>query len=363
MIKLGVILDKIKNSNIFLIHVGWGQFKYFVSDENIGSRFFKDRVDIQNVILYEDNEDDDLRVSYVESITNFTNFGKIDSYWKDVFYTYELLDLFKENYSVDFPRNSLVEESSIPSKIVAYTDRYRLFEKDSFDDRKLLSIDLDDASTMLLYLLYNANWVRYPSAEDLLNSYKKAERKVDRYDFSKILENVKVFVNRVSYTCRGSDNYMMAHHNLETDYGYENDAFLDELLPSISLSIYSYNEKYDSWEDKQKRLTYGEEENLAKVKTNEIKEKARDILQTKYSRDAHICYLVFDELYGSSQSKGRTYIDMKCKIDEKIGIGKAIWCQKDFENNFCFYKITSDNFIDKIRIHNKNFKQKLFKEL
>lgn len=272
MKRIGVIIHRIKNSKIFLLHTGWGKVKYFNLENNLelgkyfeGNSYCGD-INCKSVVVYEESPNlHDLEVQNIEPIENYLNVGIIRTeYYKDIIFETEILKSF------DASDKNIVE---LPSKIIAFTDRYRLFEKKYYNDDKYCSLDINDKSSALLYLLFRINNYDSPSSNDFLHAYQDAKRKVDGYDLVKMVENVKVYVYRIGGTLRGSDNYMFAKHYLKTDYGYEDDAFLDSFLPAISSCLYSYNERHEGWMNypQKREYTYLEEENLAKEKTNEIR--------------------------------------------------------------------------------------------
>lgn len=346
MKKLGVLIHKIKNSNIYLLHVGWGKIKYFITDNNLGTHYYdKYNVYSQAVVLYDDDEESDLSVVNIEPIKNYENIGKLHSEWESSIYDYEFEKAIEGN----------PELAVIPSKFVAFTDKHRLFRQNLFDSTRYSSIDIDDKSEALLYLLFGKNYQDSPSEIDFLNSYLKAKCKVENYDLETMVENVKVYVHRISHTRRGSDNYLVANHSLKTDYGYEEDAFLDKFLPHESSSLLDYDEKDDYWIDQTRKLSYLEEEELAKKRTFEIRAAAKNIVKSQYNRDEHISTLMFMELYGSIYSKGRKYLNCQKKLDKINGIANAIWFPENFEDNISFYKLTSENYIEWIKNHNKFF--------
>lgn len=256
--KIGIIIYKISCSNIYIVDVGWGQLRYFSSNENY---------EPGEVILYKemssqyDLEDEEAQKFYATREAWLKGAEDISrrAGRNEIMVICKFTDCdFHGNIQYDV-HSTIFEKSKI---VIARRDTFVYWERLGKGTRSYCSRmqNFDEVANALLFSLYAVRRYPYPNEKDWLNAFTYAKRKVAELDISKMIEELKVEVHNDSWTRRGSDNVLFSHSSLlypyEYNYGYLGDKYLDAIFPKYAESLYSskddeieyINPKYEKWE-------------------------------------------------------------------------------------------------------------------
>ncbi len=359
--KVGIIIKKIFQSDIFIVDIGWGQLRYFSSKENYQEG---------EVILYKersrhfslDNYDEtDSFYATREDWLNNVNNKEPDTNEIKVICTFGACN-FLGNIRYDVHRPNF-EKSNIAIGRKDTFVYWELFENETCSYCSSMNT-FDSISNAILFSLYAERRFPYPNEKDWLNAYAYAKRKVAELDIPKMIEELKVEVHNNSWTRRGSDNVLFSHscfvYTYEYNYSYLSDKYLDAIFPKYEESLYSskddeieyINPKYEKWEvirmpDGSNRIKEAKYDGLeldtfCAIKTKELRQIALKNYET-YNIDEHINYIAYNHINWCC-------IHDEDKLFQKInGLADIAW---GFKHNNLLNIMTMDNYRNLVKDNN-----------
>lgn len=125
----------------------------------------------------------------------------------------------------------------------------------------------------------------------------EVRKRVSLLDFNHIINTLKVKETNISFTQRGSDNYLISNDYLEVEYSYT-DVYLEKIFPQYREQLSHYSEKHEEtfYYD---LFTDNPDLSILKNKIElEYKDKAWEAYRYKYNRQEHI-----DTLFKSLRSR------------------------------------------------------------
>ena len=359
--KVGVILDKIQDSNIFIVDVGWGQLRYFPSN-----KLFKKG----NIILYNDwpffdreEKDDDIYYETRESWLKDENSTKTsyDSNSIDAICRFEDCE-YLGNLGFEYHKMGLSKYNIVITrkKFFVYWKAYSNYIR--YVDAK----DFDIASNSLLFSHYAEPKHPFPNEKEWLKVYAYAKKKVEELDIPQMIDELKVEYHKNCWTRRGSDNVLFSNYHFEYGYKYHysylHDYYLDTIFPEYYEPLYSSEDhdctyihpKYKKWEVIRTSEGYNEIieetfnglsiEDFCTQKTNELRQVALKNYES-YNKDEHILYIASHHLgWNQIISENTTFKNME-------GLFDIIW---GFNHQELLEQITKDNYQELIKCNNSN---------
>lgn len=350
--KLGIVLNKIPKTNIFIVDVGWGQLRYFTSNN-----FYKEGdfvlynehfiLDVEEEdILYETRkswlkEEPTITNSNRDRITDICNFNSCE---------------FLGNVRFDF-HNPQFPKSKI---VIARKDSFIYWEGYGAENHFEL------VSNTLLFKSYAEPRYPYPDEMEWLKAYSYARKKVDELDIPRMIDELKVEFQNHSWTRRGSDNVTFSNSRVrycyEYHYSYLHDHYLDAFFPKYDESLYSSRDgeceyihpKFEkmeiirnpdgSIEIKEPKFDGMNIEDYCNKKTKELRQLAL-INYESYNRDEHINYIAYHHInWHCINEENELFQRMKV-------LAEIIW---GFNHQKLLKQITRDNYKELIRCNNRN---------
>ena len=201
--KLGILIHKIYNSNIFIVDVGWGQLRFFFADKDF---------QIKDIILYEEIFNDSVDSNEIKYVCRFDD--------------------------CDFLGNVRFDFCHPDSENIVITRKSNFTYWDCFEYEK----KFDLSSNTLLFLSHAEPRYPFPNENDWFKAYNYAKKKVEEIDIPKIINELKVEYNNFSWTRRGSDNVIISDYDISYDYdyhfGYLHDSYLRKFFPQYKEHLY-----------------------------------------------------------------------------------------------------------------------------
>lgn len=362
--KLGIILYKIPNTNIFIVDIGWGQLRYFSSNDNCKEK---------DIVLYDrwDNWDDSITVfdwtayeaTYGKSESNKTECESYNDNEIEIICSLGECE-FLGNVRYDFHPHNLTKSNIV----IARRDDFICWEVDNFEDEisygPVLRFDL--ISNSLLFLSYAEPRYPYPDEKKWLEAYTYARRKVEELDIPKMIDELKVEYHKNCWTRRGSDNILISNYRFEYGYNYHysylNDYYLENIFPKYCEPLYSSNDdectyihpKYEKWqvirkdgfnEIKKEKFDGLDIEDYCTQKTDELRQVALKNYET-YNKDEHIISIAYRHI-------GWYNIKEECKLFQKMkGLATIVW---GYDHHKLLEQITQDNYKELILENNMKY--------
>lgn len=360
--KLGIILHKVPSSNIFIVDVGWGQLRYFVSNRNYNEG---------NLILYEkesliDEEKDDEFYETREAWLKGKNSQKPFEFNKNKISDICRFDEceFLGNVRFDF-HHPRFEKSNI---VIARKDTFLYWE--GYSTEEYISHGpaqcFDLVGNSLLFSSYAEPRYPFPDEKEWMKAYAYAKKKVEELDIPQMIDELKVEFHNHSWTRRGSDNVLCSHSEVlycyEYHYSYLHDHYLDSIFPQYKESLYSSEDgecEYihplfkpleiqrradGSVEIKNPQFDGWDIEDYCVIKTKELRQQALKNYES-YNKDEHINYLAYHHINWHN-------INEENKLFQKMNVlGEIIW---GFNHHKLLEQITQDNYQELIQNNNSN---------
>lgn len=362
--KLGIILCIITNTNIFIVDVGWGQLRYFSSNDN-----YKEK----DIVLYDEwdsREDPNIGFDWdaYEAVSNTggSNNTEHDSYDDNEL---DIICSFREceflgNVRYDFHPHSTTKSNIL----IARRDYFIYWEIDEFEDeisyRPALRFDL--VSNSLLFQSYAEPRYPYPDEKEWLEAYTYAKKKIEELNIPKMIDELKVEYHHISWTRRGSDNVEFSNLRLEYGYNYHfshlNDYYLENIFPKYCEPLYSSEDhectyvhpKFEKFEvirkdgfDEIKKEKFDglDIEDYCNQKTNELRQIALKNYES-YNKDEHIISIAYHHInWYDIKEENELFQKMK-------GLGNIVW---GYDHHKLLEKITKDNYKELIEENNKKY--------
>lgn len=363
MMKLGIILHKIPDTNIFIVDIGWGQLRYFSSNDNYKE---KDIILCNNWNDIPDIEGFDwtaIKATYGTSDSSNTIYESYDDNEIEFEVVGSIDDCeFLGNVRYDFhPNTSTKLNIAIERK-----DSFICWKKDEYDLSYRSAHEFDLISNSLLFLSYAEPRYPYPDKKEWLEAYIYAKKKVEELDILKMIEELKVEYHKNCWTRRGSDNVLFSNRHFEYGYKYHysylHDYYLDTIFPEYYEPLYSSKDddctyihpKYKKWEVIRTPEGYNEFieetfnglsiEEFCTQKTNELRQVALKNYES-YNKDEHITSIAYNHINWYN-------IKEENKLFQKmIGLAKIVW---SYDHKKILKQITQENYKELIQSNNAN---------
>jgi hypothetical protein len=322
---LGIVVHVLENYGLYIIHIGLGQLRYCKSNMDIKVG------EIIVCIASEDDSSDVLCLEYLSKLSDYYHVGNINS---------------------GGHLNNLWQVESRPLKVIARRESFALWEQCGTEWAQLNEYRITEASNALLFRLYAKNRYSKKTEEEILQIYLKAKEKVNSFDIREIINGLKVNIENNSFTSRGSDNYLTCWTTMSSWYGYEvfGDKYFEGMFPSIEIELYRYSEKNEEETYNSDYPIRSEWPQIAKQKECEMKKLALDIYEKRYTKDAHINYLVCHKIEADESS----YRADEKNIFNMIGKSEIYWDGYFFESTIKKLRDNPAQFIEIIMKHNIN---------
>lgn len=361
--KLGIILHKIPDTNIFIVDIGWGQLRYFSSNDNYKE---KDIILCNNWNDIPDIEGFDwtaIKATYGTSDSSNTIYESYDDNEIEFEVVGSIDDCeFLGNVRYDFhPNTSTKLNIAIERK-----DSFICWKKDEYDLSYRSAHEFDLISNSLLFLSYAEPRYPYPDKKEWLEAYIYAKKKVEELDILKMIEELKVEYHKNCWTRRGSDNVLFSNRHFEYGYKYHysylHDYYLDTIFPEYYEPLYSSKDddctyihpKYKKWEVIRTPEGYNEFieetfnglsiEEFCTQKTNELRQVALKNYES-YNKDEHITSIAYNHINWYN-------IKEENKLFQKmIGLAKIVW---SYDHKKILKQITQENYKELIQSNNAN---------
>ena len=295
MKQLGFIIHKIDFYNIYIVHVGLGQLRYFRSS---------DKLYIGDIILYYNYTEEDydgLIIEYKYPLNDYHYIGHINN---------------------SFHHQQYVQYHEYPDKIIAIKGDFVIWDREDSLGRIMNMDPLDYRTDCLLHRLYCSEECLPPSEEEISSH---------------------------CITRRGSDNYLHSWTDMTSSYDYPilYDSYFSQMFPSINIRLKNYDEQEEETTIHPDYPDRSQWQKAAKQKENELKAQALEIYLNSYSKDAHINKRAYSKI-SSAQS---LYASKKAEIAQKKALAELYWDGFDFEETIAqldhhpyqFIKIIKDN--------------------
>lgn len=354
--KLGIILHKISKTNIFIVDVGWGQLRYFSSNEN-----YK----VNDIILYDSLDSSmipDFDWSAFESNDNEYIYDDNDIEL-DVICSFDECELLG-NVRYDFHPQTFKKSNIVISRkeyFVCWKE-----EKHECCASHGPELRFDLISNSLLFMSYAKPRYPYPDEKKWQEAYTYAKKKVEELDISKMIEELTVEYHQNCWTRRGPDNVLISNYCLEYGYkhhySYLNDCYLDAIFPQYCEPLYSAKDddciyihpKYKKREVVRTPEGYNEIikekfegldiEDYCTQKTNELRQAALKNYES-YNKDEHITSVAYHHIsWYNIREENELFQKM-------IGLAKIVW---GYNHSKLLEQITQDNYKELIRNNNTN---------
>ncbi len=358
--KIGIIKQRLPETNIFIVDVGWGQLRYFVSNRNytVG-----DIVLFDLYYSYLNEEEDDGFYETREAWLKGEGSAKTLSDSNKVYATSRLKDCeFLGNVNYDFHHPNF-SNSNI---VIARKDAFVYWEGCSTEDDSYTSgpvHDFDLVSNSLLFLSYATPRYPFPDEKEWLKAYTYARNKVEDLDIPKMIDELKVEYHQYSSTRRGSDNVIISHYEVRYTYGdlgNYSDGYLDRIFPKYKEALYNGKDdeceyihpKYEeggfvrkpdgSIEYKKPRFDGMDMEEYCANKTKELRQLALKNYES-YNKDEHINYIAYHHI-------NWYYINKEDKLFQRMkALADIIW---GFDYHKLLEQINKYNYQELIQNNN-----------
>lgn len=285
--------------NVYIIHVGFSRLKYFKCEE---------KLEIHEKVVY----DTELDLSIAEMLDVLDNSSLYKLETNEVRFIEKLSNYKYVGFKPRYCTASFSDDKTKPDKIIVKLESFYNKEDKFYYNLWIRKNDyifipeLNIASQLLLKKEFYTFEQAYPSKDNLFNAFEKAKRKIDSINLTELIDCLKVKIVRISYTQRGSDNYINDSAYIKSEYQYM-DNYLENLFPTIDTKIYEYSERTgdeyisDKYPDKDKW-----DEEASKLES-EYKVLSYGALRN-YDRERHILTLAFEEL---------SCLSMKCEEERQ----------------------------------------------
>lgn len=361
--ELGIILHKLQGTNIFIVDVGWGQVRYFVSNEqyNIGDyvlykdiffetdydqdEFYLSREDWINSALSEDDNSKSNRINVICNLNECENLGNV---------RFDLFTLYSSRTNIVIARRDLF----------VYWEGYKDGEKIKYDGRKTF----DEKSNALLFIKYAEPRYLLPDEKDFFKAYSDAREYVEKLDIPKMIEEIKVEFHTSCFTRRGSDNVLITRKKIECNmsehYAFHHiDSYLDNFFPKYSEELYHSKDddcdfihpnfenskvikNIDGSVDYEKAKYEGLDiDDFCANKTNELRQVALKNFE-RYNKDEHINSIAYSHLYWS---KIYNYNEDNNFVMKMKGLAELIW---GYRHEKLLEQLNIDNYRKLIKYNN-----------
>lgn len=356
--KLGIIKHRVPETNIFIVEVGWGQLRYFVSNKNYN---------VGDLVLYENNcflydEEDDRFYETRESWLKGEETAQTTSCSNRIYAICRFKDCeFLGNVRFDFH----YPDFSKSNIVIARKDSFIYWEgyetEESICQGPVQDFDL--VSNSLLFLTYAIPRYPLPDEKEWLKAYTYARKKVEELDIPKMIEERKVEYHNYSWTRRGSDNVIISHYEVRYNYsdlGNYTDGYLNTIFPEYKEELYSGKDdectyihpKYEKGEVLRKsdgsiEITKPKfdgmyMEDYCAKKTKELRQLALKNYES-YNKDEHINYLAYHHI-------NWFYINQENQLFQKMKVlAGIIW---GFDYHSLLEEITKYNYQELIQNNN-----------
>lgn len=344
--KVGIILHRFHdanckpNINTFIVDVGWGQVRYFVSkvQYNIGDYV------LYNEIFQEDDSSKHIKIDVICSLNECENLGNI---------RFDLYTLYSSKTNIVIARTDLF----------VYWEGYKEGENIRYYGRKTF----DEKSNTLLFLKYAEPRYLLPDEKDFFKAYSDAREYVEKLDIPNMIEELKVELFTSCFTRRGSDNVLLTSKKVEYNYSYHysylNDDYLESLFPQYSEDLYHSKDDdcdfiHPKFENSKVIKNTDGSIDLVKAKyegvdidvfcANKTKELRQVALKNfeRYNKDEHINSIAYRHLYWS---KIYNYNEDNNFIMKMKGLAELIW---GFKHEKLLEQINQDNYQELIKYNN-----------
>ena len=360
--KIGLVLHKIQDSNIFIVDVGWGQLRYFFSNKHYEEG---------DIILYneksrwelkEENEENKYYESRDAWLKDEANERlSFDSNEIEPVCSFDDCD-FLGNVRFDF----YPQEFTKSNIVIARTDKFVYWQGYRTDEYishgPMQSFDV--ISNSLLFLTYAERRYPSPDEKEWLKAYTFARNKLEKLDVPKMIEELKVEFIKSSWTRRGSDNVMISYYyvcsNYDPHFGYIGDKYLEKVFPEYSEHLYSSKDgeceyihpKFEpkeiirnhdgSVEITKEKYDGLDIEDYCAIKTKELHQIALKNYES-YNKDEHVNYIAYHHInWHLINVENELFLKMKC-------LAEIIW---GFNHHKLLDQITKENYKELIENNN-----------
>lgn len=325
MRRLGIVIYKNEKINLYVIHVGLGQLRYFQTKKDIN---------VEDIIVYTEDYEDDCDDTFVEYYSRLAEY----------------------HYSGNLSKSSLpfgfhpVDNSH--SKAFARRGFFSLFEKNEEDENEYREYPISEASNALLFRLYAQNHYSATTEQERLQIYLEAKAEVESLDLREIISEFKVEIVNHTYMSRGSDIYENCWTRMWSSYGLgvDYDPYFKKIFPSIDIELYKY---YDRTGEETYNPNFPNKEewpDIAKRKEAEMKALALEIYEKQYSKEAHINFLTYHEI----TAKEHAYREDEKDISKMLGKAEIYWDGYYFKETLNQLEENPINYKEIIKEHNNN---------
>ena len=360
--EVGIILHKIPNSNIFIVDVGWGQLRHFISNKTYEEGEFILYKEKSLWDLEEENEDN----KYYESRDAWLKDEpdkepSFDSNEIEAICPFDDCE-FLGNIRYDFHSPGFTKSNIVIARrdSFIYWEGYR---NDKFISHGAMQ-SFDVTSNSLLFLAYAERRYPSPDEKEWMKAYAYAKKKVEELDIPKMIEELKVEIHHCSWTRRGSDNVMFSHcevlYTYDYHYSYLCDHYLDKIFPHYAENLYKSKDdeceyihpKFEKSEiirklDGSIEITKDKFDGLimedyCNLKTKELHQIALKNYES-YNQDEHINYIAYHHInWHNINKENELFLKMK-------GLADIIW---GFNHHKLLDQITKDNYQELIENNN-----------
>lgn len=359
--KLGIILYKIPNTNIFIVDIGWGQLRYFSSKDNYKE---KDIILCDISALY-GFDWDAYESAYGASDFSNTTYESYDDNNIELEVICRLDDCeFLGNVRYDFHPNTPTKSNIV----IARKESFICWKVNNYEDYISYSSaqSFDLISNSLLFLTYAEPRYPYPDEKKWQEAYTYARKKVEELNIPNMIEEIKVEYHKNCWTRRGSDNVLISNYHFEYGYkfhySYLNDYYLETIFPEYREPLYSAKDddctyihpKYKEMEVIRTPEGYNEiieetfdglsiEDYCAK-KTNEMRQIALKKYES-YNKDEHIASIAYHHIsWYNIREENELFQKMIC-------LAKLVW---SYNHQKLLEQITQNNYKELIQKNNRN---------
>lgn len=326
MKSLGIIIYKNEKINLYVIHVGLGQLRYFQTKKDIN---------VEDIIVYTKDYEDDCDDTFVEYYSRLAEYH------------------YSGNLSMSGLPFGFHPVDNSHSKAFARRGFFSLFEKNEEDENEYREYPISEASNALLFQLYAQNHYSATTEQERLQIYLEAKAKVEKLDLRKIINELKVEIINHTYMSRGSDIYENCWIRMCSNYGSDiwHDPYFETVFPSIDIKLYDY---YERTGEETYNSDFPNKEDwpkIAKQKEIEMKALALEIYENQYSKDAHINYLTFHEI----KEKEYAYREDEKHIFKMLGKAEVFWSEYHFKSTLEKLEDNPIDYKEIIKEHNSFF--------
>jgi hypothetical protein len=231
--KVGIILHRFQDTNTFIVDVGCGQVRYFVSkvQYNIG-----DYVLYNEIFLEEESTQDEFNTTG-EELHNSVEIKRANSKSNIIEEVCGFSECDYRGNISDFERQTFHETSIVIARRDLFV-YWEVYEKEGEIYHSAMQT-FDNVSNSLLFLTYAKQRYSLPNENDFLKAFTEAKKQVEEYNIPKMIEELKVEFHTSCFTRRGSDNVLITRKKIECNisehYAFHIDSYLDNFLPKYSI--------------------------------------------------------------------------------------------------------------------------------